>query len=62
MPLGIYLFKVNKKTSEQYEICPNLTMTPKPRSGVFIFNFKQILHISLLFPLLTLSKKILAEI
>ena len=56
MPLGIYLFKVNKKTSEQYEICPNLTMTPKPRSGVFIFNFKQILHISLLFPLLTLSK------
>ena len=57
MPLGIYLFKVNKKTSEQYEICPNLTMkTPKPRSGVFIFNFKQILHISLLFPMLTLSK------
>ena len=57
MPLGIYLFKVNKKTSEQYEICPNLTMkTPKPRSGVFIFNFKQILHIGLLFPLLTLSK------
>ena len=53
-PARIYLFKVNKETSEQCEICLKLTIkTAKrnhwSRSGVFIVNHEQISHIVLVF-------------
>ena len=63
---GIYLFKVkNRNTEAMCEICPKLTIkTPERchwrRSGVFIVNFKQILHLVLVFSLLTLTKYITA--
>ena len=46
------------------EIVPNLTIKiPERRhrrhSGVFKFKFEQILHIALVFPLLTLNKYLL---
>ena len=61
-PAGIYLFKVNNRhTRIMCEMCPDLTVkTPERRqwrrSDVFIVNFEQILHIILMFPLLTLIK------
>ena len=59
---GIYLFKVNNRNTRTiYEICSKLTIkTPQwsqwRHSGAFIVNFKHILHIALLFLLLTLNK------
>ena len=41
------LFKLETETSERHHW---------RRSGVFILNFEQILHITLVFPLLTLNK------
>ena len=61
-PAAINLLKVNnKKTRAMCEICSKLTIkTPERRQwrsyGVFIVNFEQILHIVLVFPLLTLNK------
>ena len=54
-PTGIYLFKVNNgNTRKICEFYSKLTIkTPKLRqwrlSGLFIFNFNQILHIVLVF-------------
>ena len=62
VPGGIYLFKVNKgNTRTIYEINSKLTTNAPERrqwhcSYVFIVNFEQILHIILMFPLLTLYK------
>ena len=59
-----YLFKVNNKnTRKRCEICSKLTIKTPERchwyhSGVFIVNFEQISHTSLIFPLLTLNKLI----
>ena len=64
-PAGIYSFKVNNgNTWTMREICSMLIIKAPERSqwrrpGVFV-NFEQILHIALLFQLLTLNKKILA--
>ena len=57
-PANIYLLKVNNRNSrKKCEICSKLTIkTPERRSGVFIVNFEHILHIFLLFLLLTLNK------
>ena len=61
---NIYLFKVkNGKPRKIYESCSKLTIkTPEwhqwRRSGVFIFNFEQILHIVPMFASLTLNKQI----
>ena len=57
----IYLLKVsNRNTRIRWEICLKLaTKTPERsqwcRSGVFIVSFEHILHIVLLFVLLTLN-------
>ena len=57
-----YMFKVsNRNTRARCEICSKLTMkTPERhhwrRSGVFIVNFEHILHLVLVFLLLTLSR------
>ena len=62
-PAGIYLFKLNKKnTRTMCEVCSKLTIktTKWRRSGVFIVNFEQISHTVLVFPFLTLNKKILS--
>ena len=62
IPAGIYLLKVNNgNTRKRCEMCSELTMKiPERRqwrhSGIFIFNFEHILHLSLVFPLLTLSR------
>ena len=62
IPVGIYLFKVNKgNTRTMCEIYSKLTIkTPErrhwPLSGVFIVNFEQISHIVLVLPLLILNK------
>ena len=59
---GIYLYKFkNRITRTMYEICTKWTIkTPERsqwrRSGVFIVDFEQILHIVLVFPLLISSK------
>ena len=67
---GVYLSKVNnrntKNTSVRCETYLKLTVsTPERRqwyrSGVFIINFQQISHIHLVFPSVTLSKKMLAQ-
>ena len=56
---GIYLFKVsNRNTNTSCEICANLTIrTPerrqRRRSGVFFVNFEHILHLVLVFLLIT---------
>ena len=56
------MFQVNdKKTRTRCEICAKLTIkTPErhhwPRSGVFIVNFEHILHLFLVFLLLTLRR------
>ena len=60
--VNIYLIKVNKRnTRKKCEICSNLTVkTPERRhwhrSGVFAVNFEHILHLFLVFLLLTLNK------
>ena len=63
MPLlaDIYIFKVNNKnTRARLEICSQLPIkTPERRqwrrSGVFIVNFEYILHLVLVFLMLTLN-------
>ena len=61
-PAYIYLIKVNNgNTRKVSEICSELTIKTLERrywrrSGVFIVNFEQILHIFLVFPLLALNK------
>ena len=61
-PAGIYLFRVKNRNSRTIcEICSKLTIkTPERRqwrySGVFIVNFEHILHLVLLFVLLTLNR------
>ena len=68
MPANIYVFKLNNRnTGKRSEICSKLTInTPERRhwhrSGVFIFNFKHILHLFLVFLLLTLNREMLARI
>ena len=63
----IYLFKANNRnTRKRCEICSKLTIkTPEQRqrrcSGVFIVNFERILHLFLVFLLLTLNKCISTE-
>ena len=64
-PAGIYLLKVNNRnTRTRCEICSKLTINiPErcdwPRSGVLIVNFEHILHLVLMFLLLTLSRQML---
>ena len=61
-PAGIYLFKVNNRiTRTMCEIRLKLTIKTPERhewrcSGVFIVKFGQILHVVLVFLLLTLNK------
>ena len=61
VPAVIYLLKVNtKNTRTRFEICSKLTIKiPKGRqwrsSGILIVNFKHILHLVLVFLLLTLN-------
>ena len=60
-PAGIYLFKVNSRNARtQWEICSKLTMKTLERrqwrrSGVLIVNSEHILHLVLIFLLLTLK-------
>ena len=62
VPPGVYLFKDNNgNTRAMHETGLKLTIKAPERrhwrrSGVFIVNFEQILHIVLVFPLLTLNK------
>ena len=57
-----YIFKVNNENAKTTcEICSKLKMKiperrQSCRSGVFIVNFEQILHVVLLCPLLTLNR------
>ena len=44
------------ETIKKYEICSKLTIKTPERSGVFMINIKHILHLFLMFPLLTLTK------
>ena len=61
IPAGICLLKVNNKnTRTKCEICLKLTIKAPERrhwrrSGVFIVNFAHILHLLLVFLLLTLN-------
>ena len=58
-PVAIYMLKVdNRNTRVRCEICSKLTMkTPERclRPGAFIVNFEHILHLVLVFLLLTLN-------
>ena len=62
---NIYLFQVNyKNIRKKYKICSKFTIkTPERRhwrcSGVFIVYFEHILHLSLVFLLLTLNTQML---
>ena len=62
-PTGNYIFKVNiRNTRTSCEICSKLTIkTPEwrywRRPGVFIGNFDHILHLVLVFILVTLSRQ-----
>ena len=59
-PANIYLLKVcNRNTRKRCEICSKIAMKTSRRSGVFIVNFKYILHLFLVFLLLTLNKQML---
>ena len=68
IPASIYLLEFNNKnTKTSCEVCSDLTIkTPERRqwrrSGVFIVNFDHILHLLLVFLLLTLNNESLAEI
>ena len=61
-PAGIYLLKVNNRnTRTRCEICSKLTIKTPERchwrcSGVFVVNFGHILHLILVFLLLTLNR------
>ena len=67
IPANIYLLKFNNKNSRKMcEIFWKLTIKTTERrqwrcSGVFIVNLKYILHLFVMFLLLTLNKQILAE-
>ena len=60
-PVGIYLLNVNNRnTRTSCEVCSKLTIKTPERhhwrhSDVFIFNFEHILHLVLVFLLLTLN-------
>ena len=60
-PVGIYMLKVNNRnTRARCEICSKLTMKTQERCqwrrpGAFIVNFEHILHLVLVFSLLTLN-------
>ena len=61
-PTGTSLFKVNNENTRI--LCPicsqfaiNTPERRRHRSGVFIFNFEQIAHNFLVFPLFTLTRK-----
>ena len=60
-PVGIYLHKVNNRsTRKRCEIYSKLTIKTPERyqwrhSGIFIVNFEHILHLVLVFLLLTLN-------
>ena len=62
VPAGIYLLKVNNRnTRTRCKICSKITIKiPERRhwhrSGIFIVNFEHILHLVLVFLLLTLSR------
>ena len=62
IPADNYMFKVNNRnTRTRCEICSKLTIkTPEGRhwrrSGVFSVNFEHILHLALVFLLLTLNR------
>ena len=64
IPAGNYMFKANNRnTRTKCEICSKLTIKIAERhqwrrSGIFIVNFELILHLALVFVLLTLSRKI----
>ena len=59
---NIYLFKINyRNTRKRCKICSKLTIKTLERChwrrfGSFIVNFEHILHLLLVFPLLTLNK------
>ena len=61
-PTGNYMFKINyRNTRTRYEIFSKLIIKTQERrqwrrSGVFIVNFEYILHLVLVFLLLTLSR------
>ena len=61
-PANIYLFKIsNRNSRKRCRVCSKLTIKTPERSqlrhsGVFIVNFKHILHLFLVFPLLTLKQ------
>ena len=65
-PANKYMFKVNNRnTTKRCEICSKLSTKTLERrqlrrSGVFIFNFEHILHLVLVFPLLTLNREMFA--
>ena len=66
IPAGIYLLKIsNRNTRKRCEICLKLTKkTPerrRRRSGLFIVNIEHILHLNLVFLLLTLNKQLSAR-
>ena len=65
VPATIYLFKVkSKSTKKRCETCSKLAKKISEQSHlrrVYIVNFEHILHIFLVFLLLTLNKKVLAE-
>ena len=62
-PAGNYMFRVNNRnTRTMCEICSKLIIKAPERrcwhrSGVFIVNFEHFSHLVLVFPLLTLSRK-----
>ena len=62
-PIDIYLLKVNNRnTRTRHEICSKLAIkTPERRhwrrSSVFVVHFRLILHLALVFLLLTLSRQ-----
>ena len=66
IPAGIFLLKIsNRNTRKRCEICLKLTKkTPerrRRRSGLFIVNIEYILHLNLVFLLLTLNKQLSAR-
>ena len=49
-------FACSKSPIETAEQCVKSVQSHWRRSGVFIVNFEQILHIALVFPILTMNK------
>ena len=66
-PASNYMFKVNNRNTRlRYEICSKLTIKTLERrhwrrAGVFIINLEHILHLVLVFLVLTLSRYMPAE-